>query len=225
MIQKKRTRWVYGALCLLLFPLTIGWAMQAGPVDPGVRGGDSGAGSPIAGLSVKEGKFFQAGLDAFSEMQSVRGTIAGTEAGLGPRFNLDSCVGCHAQPAAGGTSPSLNPQMLAAKREGATNTIPSFITMNGPVREVRFKYSDYPTNTRRDGGVHDLFTIAGRSDASGCTLAQPDFPTAIAQNNLSFRIPTPTFGAGLIEAIEDSTILANIKSSVMGVTGHENREG
>src|SRR5215831_17939895 len=196
MIQKKNKRWVYCTLCLLLLPLTIGWTMQSGPVDPGVRGGDSGAGSPIAGLSVKEGKFFQAGLDAFSETQSVQGTIAGTEAGLGPRFNMDSCVGCHAQPAAGGTSPSINPQVAAANRQGATNTIPSFISLNGPVLEVRFKYLDSPSNTRRDGGVHDIYTIAGRTDASGCTLAQPDFATAGKQNSLSFRIPTPTFGAG-----------------------------
>jgi CxxC motif-containing protein (DUF1111 family) len=224
MIQKKSTRWVYGTLCLLLLPLTIGWAMQTGPFDPGVRGGDSGAGSPIAGLSLKEGKFFQAGSDAFSETQSVRGTIAGTEAGLGPRFNMDSCVGCHAQPAAGGTSPSINPQVAVANRQGAKNTIPSFISLNGPVREVRFKYVDFPSNTIRDGGVHDLYTIAGRTDAPGCTLAQPDFANAVT--NYAFRIPTPTFGAGLIEAIEDSTILANIKSSaVMGVTGHANREG
>src|SRR5215467_14543220 len=183
MIRKKSTRWVHGTLCLLLLPLTIGWAMQAGPIDPGVRGGDSGAGSPIAGLSVKEGKFFQAGLDAFSETQSVQGTIAGTEPGLGPRFNMDSCVGCHAQPAAGGTSPSINPQVAAANRQGATNLIPSFISLNGPVREVRFKYVDPPTNTTRDGGVHDLYTIMGRTDASGCTLRQPDFATHALQNN------------------------------------------
>ena len=78
----------------------------------------------------------------------------------------------------------------------------------------------------RDGGVHALFTIAGRQDASGCTasdLPQPDFTNA---NNLSFRIPTPVFGAGLIEAIADETILANIKKQpVMGVSGHANREG
>ena len=74
--------------------------------------------------------------------------------------------------------------------------------------------------------MHDLYTIAGRTDAAGCTLAQPDFATAVAQNNITFRIPTPVFGGGLIEAIEDSTIIANIKSpAVMGVTGHENREG
>jgi hypothetical protein len=47
--------------------------------------------------------------------------------------------------------------------------------------------------------VHDLFTITGRTDATGCNIAQPDFATALAQNNVIFRIPTPTFGAGLIE--------------------------
>src|SRR5262249_35896311 len=139
--------------------------------------------------------------------------------------------GCHAQPATGGTSPSINPQIAVATKNGATNTIPRFIiSENRPVREVRFKFADPPTNTIRDGGVHDLFTIAGRTDAPGCTITQPDFNTASGQNNLIFRIPTPTFGAGLIEAITESTILANKGANATakanaGISGHENREG
>ena len=43
----------------------------------------------------------------------------------------------------------------------------------------------------RNGGVHDIFTIAGRSDASGCALAQPDFTTELAHDNVILRIPTP----------------------------------
>ena len=70
--------------------------------------------------------------------------------------------------------------------------------------------------------------VTGRSDAAGCTIAQPDFATAAAQNNLSLRIPTPVFGAGLIEAIMDSTILANKSANAqlkaqLGIAGHENR--
>jgi CxxC motif-containing protein (DUF1111 family) len=57
--------------------------------------------------------------------------------------------------------------------------------------------------------VHDLFTIAGRTDAPGCVLAQPDFERELANRNVIFRIPTPVFGAGLIEEIPDRTILAN----------------
>ena len=105
--------------------------------------------------------------------------------------------------------------------------MPLFVTLGGPVREARFKFLDPPANTIRDGGVHDLFTITGRTDAVGCNIAQPDFITATALSNLVFRIPTPTFGAGLIEAIKDSTILGNIKNPAlnMGVSGRANREG
>src|SRR5262249_8243588 len=117
-----------------------------------------------------------------------------------------------------------------ATKNGATNTVPFFITTSGPVREARFKFANPPTNTIRDGGVHDLYTITGRADAPGCNIAQPDFNTAAAQNNLIFRIPTPVFGAGLIESILDSTILANkvanaAAKTALGISGHENREG
>jgi len=172
-------------------------------------------------MSTNETTFFTDGLSRFLEQDSVRGTISGTGSGLGPRFNLDSCAGCHAQPAVGGTSPAVNPQIAAANRAGATNTIPFFITATGPVREARFP---------SDGGVHDLFTITGRSDATGCTIAQPDFNAARTAGNLIFRIPTPTFGAGLIEALSDTAILnnkaafPNIKSA-LGISGHENRSG
>jgi hypothetical protein len=40
-------------------------------------------------------------------------------------------------------------------------------------------------------GVHRLFTIGGRSDAPGCSLAQPDFASAPASGYVIFRIPTP----------------------------------
>jgi CxxC motif-containing protein (DUF1111 family) len=78
--------------------------------------------------------------------------------------------------------------------------------------------------------VHDLFVITGRSDAAGCKIAQPDFATAVQQNNTSFRIPTPLFGAGLIEAITDSTILANLSANAqqkqqLGIRGRVNRNG
>jgi len=168
-----------------------------------------------------EQNFFNDGLTRFQQVESVSGTIPGTGSGLGPTFNLDSCSGCHAQPAVGGTSPSVNPQIAAATRNGATNTIPFFITATGPVREARFK---------SDGGVHDLFTITGRTDAPGCNISQPDFNGAQAAGNLIFRIPTPVFGSGLIEAIQDTTILQNMAANqaakaALGISGHENRTG
>jgi len=223
-----RMKIMFPLLAFLLFGLAIRLDADFFATDPGVRGDPPGAGDHIDGISENERKFFEAGLEAFREVQSVQGgTIEGeeTEPGLGPRFNLDSCAGCHAQPAVGGTSPFTNPQVEVANKAGATNVVPDFIIKHGPVREARFKFN--PDGTR-DGGVHDLFTITGRTDAVGCNIAQPDFKAAEANDNLIFRIPTPLFGAGLIQAIDDSTILANKNSNVsaklfFGISGRVNR--
>lgn len=59
--------------------------------DPGVRSGSTGSGGMLSGLTVLEQQVFGVGREAFQEVASVQGTIPGTEAGLGPRFNLDSC--------------------------------------------------------------------------------------------------------------------------------------
>ncbi len=186
--------------------------------DPGVRGGLPAAGKEIPGLTSNETAFYKAGAEKFSE-------IDGVPDGLGPRFNLDSCAGCHAQPAMGGSSPAVNPQVVAANRNGAINVIPSFVTANGPVREARFIRN--PDGTP-DGGVHTLFVITGRADAPGCNIAQEDYETQLAHHNVVFRIPTPVFGAGLIEAIADEDILANKTVNTQtkvrfGIGGHENR--
>jgi CxxC motif-containing protein (DUF1111 family) len=192
------------------------------PTDPGVRGGAPGAGGPLPGLSTDQ-------LNFFTNAQAVFNKVDGVPApgGLGPVFNLNSCGGCHAQPATGGVGPLPNPQIAVATLMGATNTIPSFITANGPVREARFIRN--PDGTP-DGGVHDLFTVAGRSDASGCTLAQPNFAAALAANNVIFRIPTPVFGAGLVENIADSGLRASVSAVAqqragLGISGHFNTSG
>jgi hypothetical protein len=130
---------------------------------------------------------------------------------------------CHSQPAAGGTSPALNPQLQFANSQ---NTMPSFISANRPVREVRFISNP---DGSADGGVADLFTISGRSDApAGCNLTQPNFAAQLSQNNVIFRIPTPTFGLGLIEAIPDSVLVQNLNQSAnprMGIQGRFSRSG
>jgi len=114
-----------------------------------------------------------------------------------------------------------------ANKMNATNTVPSFITANGPVREARFVRN--PDGTP-DGGVHALFTITGRDDAPGCILGQPAFEQELANRNVIFRIPTPTFGAGLIEEIPDSAIVANRVANastkrLFGISGRVNRNG
>src|SRR5262249_843516 len=107
--------------------------------DPGPRPGAAGAGSAIGGLTVKEAKFFDSGLEAFNEVASVTGSVPGTEDGLGPRFNMTSCAGCHAQPAVGGSSPTPNPQVtgnVAPQSQITLLTGLGIIAADGPVREV-----------------------------------------------------------------------------------------
>jgi CxxC motif-containing protein (DUF1111 family) len=197
------------------------------PADPGVRGDTPGAGGPLPGLTQDEMAFFKDGLARFVTIESVSG---GQNNGLGPRFNSDSCVSCHMQPTVGGSSPASNPLIAVASLNGAKNVVPWFITAQGPIREARFKRS----LGTKDGSVHNLFVITGRSDASGCNIAQPSFlPAGNSRTgrggnpNIVFRIPTPVFGAGLIEAIPDASILANMAADAprkkpLGITGHPN---
>ena len=233
--------------------------------DPGVRKGPPGAGGPIKGLQANELLLFNEGKARTTQLESVCDTcndvtLGGNtgedpnlatltnSSGLGARFNGDQCSVCHQQPAIGGSGGFLvpNPQDapvhrrkpenpmfdLIPHRKGAQNYVPSFITQYGPIREVRFQKK---LDGTPDGGVHQLFTIVGRSDigVAGCTadvLPSTDFETQFRNGNLSFRIPLQTFGLGLIEAIPDATILNNSASTAslraaLGVGGFPNRSG
>jgi CxxC motif-containing protein (DUF1111 family) len=113
---------------------------------------------------------------------------------------------------------------------GANNTVPTFLSTNGPIREARFKFT---SNGTRDGGVHSLFVISGRVDASGsaagCTAVQENFNAQYAAGNVSLRIPTPTYGLGLMENIPDTTLTANLAANAsqkaqLGIAGHLNTD-
>jgi CxxC motif-containing protein (DUF1111 family) len=204
-----------------------------GAKDPGVRAGGVDSGAALSTLTAAQLQFFQDGQTRFQQIDQVA-------SGLGPTFNSNSCASCHAQPSVGGSSPSSsqypnlgpNPQIEAGTASGASNAIPFFITLDGPVREARFPFvvSNGAVTRTADGGVHALFTIAGRTDAGGCSMAQPNFEQMQQLGNLIFRIPTPVYGAGLIENIADGTILANMQVNAglkqqLGISGHTNNSG
>src|SRR5438552_2260375 len=160
-------RWMYLTV-IVSAVLSGGGALAQSPLsvarDPGVRGGAAGAGAPLAGLTARQFEFFADGKADFESVEDVPD-------GVGPRMNLDGCAGCHSQPAIGGTSPAVNPQVAFASKDGGTDRVPFFITLNGPVREARFKFNP---DGSRDGGVHNTATITGRTGADGCVLAQPE---------------------------------------------------
>ena len=221
----------------IVLALSMACAARVGAqTDPGPRGGAAGAGGYYPSLNSTEQFAFGSARTVFQEIDSVSGTMPGEAGkGLGPSFNGNSCAQCHAQPAVGGSSPGLtskqnpvpNPQVALATLHNAQNSVPSFITANGPVREARFV--NLPGGGA-DGGVHGLYTIQGRRDANGCQMDQPDFATAISNHNVIFRIPTPTFGLGLVENTPDSTLQANLVANqqtknAMGISGRLNTSG
>ena len=222
-MSKVKIRILFAATVIVLLAVAQNLPAQfRGPRDPGVRGGVAGAGGMIAGLSTDEQEMFTVGRADFNEAEEV-------DEGLGPRFNFNGCGGCHSQPDVGGTSPAVNPlfDVVGVLGFGAKNRIPSFITPNGPIREARFQFN---SDGSRDGGVHALFVIAGHKDAPDCHIQQEDFERQVHNNNIIFRIPTPTFGAGLIEQIRDKDILANLSSNSttkanLGISGRVNRNG
>ncbi len=218
--------------CLAPFIIFAGGLLDA-QQDPGPRGGVAAAGGPYPTLNATERELFLKARSRFAEIHSVTGTIDGEGGtGLGPTFNANSCAQCHQQPAFGGSSPGLsspqssvpNPQVALATLDGANNTVPSFITTEGPVRHIRLVRNSDGTP---DGGVHGLYTIAGRSDATGCKLAQPNFAAQLADHNVVFRIPGQLFGLGLVENTPDTVLQENLSADeaaklALGISGHLN---
>lgn len=254
------------AIIVSMFGLVSNVTLAAGPTDTGVRGGAPGAGGALPNIQVNEFALFKEGLFRATEFEStcetcsdiVPGTPNGQDpllqtitnsAGLGARFNGDQCTICHSQPALGGSGgflvpnpqdpvsqhrPPENPMFdLIPHRKGQTNVTPSFIKQYGPIREARFILK--PDGTP-DGGVHQLFTVVGRTDdpsIAGCTaevLPQPNFEAQLQNKNVIFRIPLQLFGMGLIDSVQDIEILARHGAtagyrSANGIKGIPNTSG
>jgi CxxC motif-containing protein (DUF1111 family) len=233
-------------------------------VRTGPPGAGGPIGNPAAPLSAEEMFLFTEGARRFNQLEAVcdicsdvtvgadtgENPLLATKtnsSGLGARFNADQCSACHSQPAVGGSGGFLvpNPQdvghfqapenpmfRLIPHRKSGANQVPSFITQYGPIREARFARKP---DGSPDGGVHQLFTIVGRSDTAlnNCTqslLPQPNFEDELRADNVRFRIPTPLFGLGLVEAIQDREILARHAASAawrnrLGIGGIPNRSG
>jgi len=209
--------------------------MALAQTDPGVQSGNRGTGGSIINPANDPNgfyAFFQDGLTRFQDVESVSNSPTKNN-GLGPRVNSNQCSSCHAQPAIGGSGAAVNPQFQFTSNGVAPNdTTPYFITANGPTLEARFPFffnRDGTVNYNApNGGVEDLFTVTGRSDAGSCSLPQPSFDAAGKANNIIFRIPTPVFGAGLIENLDDSTLLNNQlanNNNTFGISGAFNRNG
>jgi len=101
------------------------------------------------------------------------------EDGLGPAFNAASCAVCHNVPAIGGTS--LVSEVRAAYRDES-----------GQIHKL----------TAPDGTELDTLYHLFSNPPHGCQPVMPPEANIIAR-----RVPIPVFGAGLVEAIADETLV------------------
>jgi CxxC motif-containing protein (DUF1111 family) len=137
--------------------------------------------NPLPGLTPAQLGDFNDGLDEFGEVETI-------EDGLGPVFNGKSCAECHAVPSTGGSEPNLG-----VARETRISRI-----FNG-----RFDPLDGSVSVDRGGQLLQQRAI----DVQGCKLkGEVVPPEAII---VSMRLSQQLFGAGLMEAIPDATILEN----------------
>lgn len=122
-------------------------------------------------------------LEAFEVGKAEFAAAETVEEGLGLVFNNDSCAACHAIPATGGTS------NIVETRIGRVvgNTFDPLIAKGGPIIQ--------------DNAVGDV-TVGSKH----CFIEKETIPAEA--NVVAKRLTTPLFGLGLVEAVNDATLVA-----------------
>jgi len=171
------TRSFTGCIVLLLslrIALPVAWGQQ----DPGPRKGAPGGGGPYLTLTPNELSLFSHAFLRFGKQVSVSGRLKKAR-GWDRRLTgtVARCVmrSLRREEAARGDQPEephANPQVALATLDGATNSVPSFITASGPVRVARFVRkadgsADRSADGALDGEVHGLYTTAAAKMRKG----------------------------------------------------------
>jgi CxxC motif-containing protein (DUF1111 family) len=162
-------------------------------------------GSPLPGLSAAEITTFMTGQVQFQKFDNV------PVDGLGPVFNAQACVACHTQP-----NTSATPKIIPPTSTDVTTAVVSGVTPGGAsaITEMR------AGKLNPDGSFNPLANEDG-------TLFHVSSITPMSQETVpqdatirAHRKATPLFGLGLMEAIPDAEIQANVHTTpVDGVTG------
>src|SRR4030088_2632142 len=133
------------ALCAAIIVVS-GIGVASAQTDPGLRpgaiNGQPGATAlvplPLDSVTANNptgiADFFSNGLGRFQDTEVISGASGnGVGNGLGPRFNLNQCSGCHSQPTIGGTGGPNNLQFTAIANgmAGPNDTTPSFLSAHG----------------------------------------------------------------------------------------------
>jgi CxxC motif-containing protein (DUF1111 family) len=136
---------------------------------------------------------FTAARDAFA-------TVEGLDDGLGPIFNEKACGNCHTQGSIGGAGVQIE------RRFG------------------RFVNGVFDSLSNKGGSLRQLFTVGAFTGANGqaCNAPLEVEPPEATVHNVG-RLTTPLFGAGLIDVIPDSVIIANASAQPTSIRGTVNQ--
>jgi CxxC motif-containing protein (DUF1111 family) len=138
------------------------------------------------------------GTDAagFAEAKAAFATVEGLDDGLGPIFNEKACGNCHTQGAIGGAGVQIE-RRFGKVVNGIFNTL-----------------------SNEGGSLRQLFTVGAFTGLGGQSCNPPlEVEPADATVHNVGRLTTPLFGAGLIEAIPDSVIIANAQNQPLSIRG------
>jgi CxxC motif-containing protein (DUF1111 family) len=126
-------------------------------------------------------------------------TVEGLDDGLGPIFNEKACGNCHTQGAIGGAGLQIE------RRFG------------------RFDNGIFNSLANEGGSLRQLQTVGSFTGSGGqaCTVPLEVEPADATVHNVG-RLTTPLFGAGLIDTIPDSVIVANANAQPTSIRGTVN---
>ncbi len=129
------------------------------------------------------------GPDELARFEAGRGVFThehSPDDGLGPFFNARACAECHSSPGPGGSSLDENHQVVLFGRGDGEGGFDPLTHLGGPVRSQR--------------------TV--RSMLPGCRLQGESVPKEA--NVKAHRQPPPLYGLGLMEAVDEEAIIAQI---------------
>ena len=170
-------------------------------------------GQPAPGLNKKEMVLHAEGDVAFDAVFVT--APAPVNAGLGPRFNNNSCSGCHIKNGRG--MPQLGQALIRTSLPVASGL--SVVKTEGvvpdPMLGTQLQDSAvYGEQPEAKAAIRWVETSGQYPDGEGYGLRSPEIDlTAISRDRpisdallTSLRIPPPVFGVGLLEAIPDAVL-------------------
>ena len=133
---------------------------------------------------------------AFAEGKDLFDNVDEPDEGLGPIFNERGCAVCHSLGATGGAGVQIE------RRFGKV--------VNGVFHDL----------AAEGGSLRQLFSLGAFTGKGGvaCNVPVEHEPTDATVHNVG-RLTTPLFGAGLMEAIPDSVIVANASAQPTSIRG------